>query len=68
MIVGEGILQEGGLEGRQIEALGDGPRLVGRQLEQAGRQSAASSSANAVRPAALRGPSWASAGGRITSA
>ena len=68
VIAGEGIVEERGLERRQIEALGEGARFVGRQLGQARRQSCASSSANTVRPAALMGPSWASAGGRITSA
>jgi hypothetical protein len=33
VIVGEGILVEGRIEVGQIEARGDGPRLVSRQLD-----------------------------------
>src|SRR5215212_6591936 len=51
------------LERRQIEAPGEGLRLVCRKLDQARAQSCASESANTVRPAALSGPSWANAGG-----
>ena len=52
----------------QVEAPGEGLGLVRRQLDQPSGQSCASVSANTVRPAALMGPSWASAGGRTTSA
>src|SRR5918994_2501284 len=68
VIVGEGVVEEGALEARQVEATGEGLRLVRRQLDQACAQSWASESANTVRPAAFRGPSWASTGGRMTSA
>ena len=68
MVVGEGVVQERRLERRQIEAPGEGLGLVRRQLDQAAGQSWASVSANTVWPAALIGPSWASAGGRTTSA
>jgi hypothetical protein len=68
VIAGKRVVEESGLERRQIEALGERLRFVGRQLDQPRRQSRASSSANTVRPAALMGQSWASAGGRITSA
>jgi hypothetical protein len=68
VIVWEGVVEEGALEARQVEATGEGLRLVRRQLDQACAQSCASESANTVRPAAFRGPSWASAGGRMTSA
>ena len=68
MIVGEGIVEERLLQGREIEAPGEGLRFVRRQLDQARAQSCASVNANTVRPAALMGPSWASAGGTITSA
>jgi hypothetical protein len=39
MVAREGIVEEGGLELCQIEALGEGARLVGRQLDQAIAQS-----------------------------
>src|SRR5262249_47122698 len=68
VIVREGVVEERRLERQQIEALGEVPRLVRRQLDQSGCQSCASSSANTVWPAALIGPTCASAGGRITSA
>src|SRR5262249_16303971 len=57
--IGEGLVEAG-----QMEALGQGARLVLGQLA----QNCSSFSANTVRPAAFSGPSWASAGGRITSA
>jgi hypothetical protein len=57
VIVGERVGEERGLERRQIEAPGEGLRLVRRQLDQAAVQSWASVSANTVRPAALSGPS-----------
>ena len=58
------------LECCQIEPPGEGLGFVLGQFDQAASQSQswASVRANTVRPAALRGPSWASAGGRITSA
>jgi len=68
VIVGERIGQEGGFERRQVEPPGEGLCLGRRQLDQGAVQSCASESANTVRPAALSGPSWASAGGRTTSA
>ena len=68
VIVGEGIGEEGGLQRRQVEAPGEGFGLIRRQLDQPAAQSCASDRANTVRPAALSGPSWASAGGRTTSA
>jgi hypothetical protein len=68
VIVGKGVVEEGAFEARQIEAPGEGFRFVRRQLDQTGAQSCASESANTVRPAALSGPSWANAGGRMTSA
>jgi hypothetical protein len=39
VIVGERIVEEGGIELCQIEALGEGARLVVRQLDQAIAQS-----------------------------
>ena len=42
--------------------------LEAQQFDQAWRQNWSSLSANTVRPAALSGPSWARAGGRMTSA
>ena len=68
VIVGEGIVEERPLQSREVEASGEGLGFVRRQLDQAGAQSCASDSANTVRPAALMGPSWASAGGTSTSA
>lgn len=68
VIVGEGIVEERLLQSGEIEAPGESLGFVRRQLDQAGAQSCASVSANTVRPAALMGPSWASAGGTITSA
>ncbi len=68
VIVGEGILEEGRLERGKVEAPGDGPSLLLRQFDQTLVQNWSSFRANTVWPAALRGPSWASAGGRITSA
>jgi hypothetical protein len=35
VIAREGIVEEGRLQRRQIETLGEGPRLVRRQLDQA---------------------------------
>ena len=68
MTVGEGIVEKGALQGGQIEAPGRGARLVRRQLDEVRSQNWSSFSANTVRPAAFSGPSWASAGGRMTSA
>ena len=68
MIVGEGIVEKSALQRREIEAPGECPGLVRRQLDEAAGQNWSSLSANTVRPAALSGPSWASAGGTITSA
>ena len=68
MVVGKGIVEERPLERRQIEPLGEGLGFVLGQFDQATSQSCASVRANTVRPAALSGPSWASAGGRMTSA
>ena len=72
VIVGEGVVEKGAFEARQVEAAGEGLRVVRRQLDQAAfqnwAQSCASGSANTVRPAALSGPSWANAGGMMTSA
>ncbi len=66
------IVEEGAIEGSEVEAFGERPGLVLGQLDQAvaqaGAQNCSSVSAKTVRPAALSGPSWASAGGRITSA
>lgn len=68
MVARKRIVEERRLERGKIEASGEGFRLVRRQLDQAGRQSCASVSANTVWPAALIGPSWAKAGGTMTSA
>jgi len=68
MVVGERIVEKSPLERCQIEPPGEGLGFVLGQFDQATSQSWASVRANTVRPAALRGPSWASAGGRITSA
>jgi hypothetical protein len=38
VIAREGIVEESGLERRQIEALGEGSRLVRRQLDQPAAQ------------------------------
>lgn len=68
VIVGKGIVEERLFERGEVEAPGEGPRLVFGELDQAVAQNWSSFSANTVRPAAFSGPSWASAGGRITSA
>lgn len=68
VIVGEGIVEERLLQSGEIEAPSEGLGFVRRQFDQARAQSCASVKANTVRPAALIGPSWASAGGTMTSA
>ena len=68
VIVGEGVVEERSLERSEVEAPGEVPRLFLGQFDQTPAQNCSSLRANTVRPAALRGPSWASAGGRITSA
>src|SRR4029079_6011905 len=68
VVAREGIVEEGTVQPGKIEAVGEGARLAVRQLDQSRAQNCSSLSANTVRPAALSGPSWASAGGRITSA
>ena len=70
VIVGEGIVEESRARAPPGRSAGRRPAPRPRQLDQATSwlRAAPPSSANTVRPAALSGPSWASAGGRMTSA
>lgn len=57
VIAGKWIVEEGAIEGSEVEAFGERLGLVRWEFDQARGQNCSSGSAKTVRPAALSGPS-----------